>query len=201
MVLKEKLSNNFVIIMLLVTSIIYYAYFYKKSITEFSVIFEEIRVSIQGVVTSQEINALDSLKNIASSMYFQIPLEFINSMLIVYILSVLIYITNRLETKFRKVDAQEKGYAHIVSCLYLSIYALILDYVIQGTIMMLTGSSMKTLTGFTPIIYGIVIWLLQGYLFLNFFYKRNKITFSPIIILTLFIICSVILQILIYQPI
>ncbi|MFG6147547.1 hypothetical protein [Halobacillus sp. B23F22_1] len=184
---RSIFRNNYLILAILMASVMFYAYFYSQSVTEFTVIIDSMKQGAGSMMTGTEENTIDSFLDIMTSMYFQVPLQFVNTLLIIYILSIFILIFNKTENKVRKISQERNSFKDIVTCFYKSIYVVAANFIVLGLFMMMTNVSLKTMEGVTPGLYWLLIGVLQAYVFGKEFYKRNTFTYSPVVVLSIYL--------------
>ncbi|MED4067552.1 hypothetical protein [Priestia megaterium] len=190
---KNIFLNNYMVLFLLLSSIFFYTYFYSHAVNEVSLVIDGIKEGMH--ISDGQLGILDSFYNIITSMYFQIPLKFLHSLMFVYGLSVCILVFNKFENKKRNLQQKDNSYSYIVSCFYKSIYVIILNYILQGTFLNVTGQSIQVFNAYVAYVYWLFFSILQFYVFSKEFYKVNVFSYTPIIISTFFIIIGSVIKI------
>lgn len=158
--------------------------FLFSSILTYSLIYQHVDTGINSVVndilkaSGADMNSLESeglrkIELILTSVYFQLPMQFITSLINLYAIGILYYIFNKIVNIF-KVKKVEVTYSGIVDILYLGLYIQVIDLLVQSIIMLSSNTSLDFYQNSWSSLYWLYFTLIQTSLILTFL-KRNII--------------------------
>lgn len=177
--------NRKFIIFLLLMFITIYAFFYEKSYTLISSLYGELEDVFNSNFNEAELTKIYDFFQTINSMYFQIPVQFINTLFNLYVTSFILYIGLRLQRKYKKSSLEGLSYSNIVTIYYISLYAVMLNFAVQVFIMIATGNTVEILSNSFYLPYWGLFTLLQAGIVIYGVFKKYGVLLFPIVLYSL----------------
>ncbi|MFE0304288.1 hypothetical protein [Bacillus altitudinis] len=174
------LNQKKYILLFLFSSILTYSLIYQHVDTGINSVVNDILKASGADMNSLESEGLRKIELILTSVYFQLPMQFITSLINLYAIGILYYIFNKIVNIF-KVEKVEVTYSGIVDILYLGLYIQVIDLLVQSIIMLSSNTSLDFYQNSWSSLYWLYFTLIQTSLILTFFKKKYNILYSPAI--------------------
>ncbi|KLV22160.1 hypothetical protein ABW03_11425 [Bacillus altitudinis] len=174
------LNQKKYILLFLFSSILTYSLIYQHVDTGINSVVNDILKASGADMNSLESEGLRKIELILTSVYFQLPMQFITSLINLYAIGILYYIFNKIVNIF-KVKKVEVTYSGIVDILYLGLYIQVIDLLVQSIIMLSSNTSLDFYQNSWSSLYWLYFTLIQTSLILTFFKKKYNILYSPAI--------------------
>ncbi|MEH7643744.1 hypothetical protein V7198_18900, partial [Bacillus pumilus] len=129
------------IVLCLFISILLYSLIYQNVDTGIKSAFNDIIKASGTDINSLEFEGIKKIESILSSVYFQLPMQLITSLINLYAIGVLYFIFNKVINIF-KTKKTELTYSGIVNILYVGLYIQVVDLVVQSIIMITSKTSL-----------------------------------------------------------
>ncbi len=177
---SNVLNQKKYILLFLFSSILTYSLIYQHVDTGINSIVDDILKASGADMNSLESEGLRKIELILTSVYFQLPMQLITSLINLYAIGILYYIFNKIINIF-KVKKVEVTYSGIVDILYLGLYIQVIDLLVQSIIMLSSNTSLDFYQNSWSSLYWLYFTLIQTSLILTFFKKKYNILYSPAI--------------------
>ncbi len=177
---SNVLNQKKYILLFLFSSILTYSLIYQHVDTGINSVVNDILKASGADMNSLESEGLRKIELILTSVYFQLPMQFITSLINLYAIGILYYIFNKIVNIF-KVKKVEVTYSGIVDILYLGLYIQVIDLLVQSIIMLSSNTSLDFYQNSWSSLYWLYFTLIQTSLILTFFKKKYNILYSPAI--------------------
>ena len=191
---KTIFLNRMFIILLLLVFITIYAFFYERSYTFISSLYGELEDVFNTNFNEAELSKVYDFFQTINSMYFQIPVQFINTLFNLYVTSFILYIGLKWQRKFKKDSLEEFSYSDIVTIYYISLYAVMLNFAVQVIIMIATGNTVEILSNSLYLPYWGLFTLLQVGIIIYGIFKKYGVLMLPIVLYSLIILAQLSFQ-------
>lgn len=177
---SNVLNQKKYILLFLFSSILTYSLIYQHVDTGINSIVDDILKAAGSDMNSLESEGLKKIELILTSVYFQLPMQLITSLINLYAIGILYYIFNKIVNIF-KVKKVELTYSGIVDILYFGLYIQVVDLLVQSIIMISSNTSLDFYQNSWSSLYWLYFILIQTSLILTLFKKKYNILYSPAI--------------------
>lgn len=177
---SNVLNQKKYILLFLFSSILTYSLIYQHVDTGINSIVDDILKASGADMNSLESEGLRKIELILTSVYFQLPMQLITSLINLYAIGILYYIFNKIVNVF-KVKKVELTYSGIVDILYFGLYIQVVDLLVQSIIMISSNTSLDFYQNSWSSLYWLYFILIQTSLILTLFKKKYNILYSPTI--------------------
>ncbi|MDH6595944.1 hypothetical protein M2353_000645 [Bacillus aerius] len=177
---SNVLNQKKYILLFLFSSILTYSLIYQHVDTGINSIVDDILKAAGSDMNSLESEGLKKIELILTSVYFQLPMQLITSLINLYAIGILYYIFNKIVNIFKGKKA-ELTYSGIVDILYFGLYIQVVDLLVQSIIMISSNTSLDFYQNSWSSLYWLYFILIQTSLILTLFKKKYNILYSPAI--------------------
>lgn len=177
---SNVLNQKKYILLFLFSSILTYSLIYQHVDTGINSIVDDILKAAGSDMNSLESEGLKKIELILTSVYFQLPMQLITSLINLYAIGILYYIFNKIVNIF-KGKKVELTYSGIVDILYFGLYIQVVDLLVQSIIMISSNTSLDFYQNSWSSLYWLYFILIQTSLILTLFKKKYNILYSPAI--------------------
>ncbi|WP_462413178.1 hypothetical protein [Neobacillus sp. Marseille-QA0830] len=191
---KNVLSNRLFIVVLLLMFIFLYAFFYERSTTGIFFIYRDLEQTLQSSFSEAELNKIQQFFQMLNSMYFQIPVQFINTLFNLYVTSFILYVGLRVQKRWKKKSLSNLSYSDIITVYYTSLYAVMLNFAIQVVIMISTHNTVDILDNRYYLPYWGLFTLLQVGIIIYGLFKKYRVLLFPVILYSLIFLVQLCFQ-------
>jgi len=181
------------IVLCLFISILLYSLIYQNVDTGIKSAFNDIIKASGTDINSLEFEGIKKIESILSSVYFQLPMQLITSLINLYAIGVLYFIFNKVINIF-KTKKTELTYSGIVNILYVGLYIQVVDLVVQSIIMITSKTSLDYYQNSWSSIYWLYFILIQTTVVIMLFKKYYNVLFSPVIFFLFLILIQCVIR-------
>lgn len=181
------------IVLCLFISILLYSLIYQNVDTGIKSAFNDIIKASGTDINSLEFEGIKKIESILSSVYFQLPMQLVTSLINLYAIGVLYFIFNKVINIF-KTKKTELTYSGIVNILYVGLYIQVVDLVVQSIIMITSKTSLDYYQNSWSSIYWLYFILIQTTVVIMLFKKYYNVLFSPVIFFLFLILIQCVIR-------
>ncbi|MFP3386052.1 hypothetical protein, partial [Tritonibacter sp. SIMBA_163] len=140
MYISKIFNQKKYIVLCLFISILLYSLIYQHVDTGIKSAFNDIIKASGTDINALEFEGIKKIESILTSVYFQLPMQLITSLINLYAIGVLYFIFNKVINIF-KTKKTDLTYSGIVNILYVGLYIQVVDLLVQSIIMITSKTS------------------------------------------------------------